>query len=196
MYGSQWAQDETRVGRIFVFDCVSFKGEDVRGRNYSERLKFARTLCEETGYPLNLVKSYPFSYYGKVWEKLTTTRDFEGLVFRRWDADYSESVGRRKLDVTDEYVVMDTVPGKGKHFGRMGALVVGQYIDGQLTAVMSVGGGFSDFDRERRWQEGTVIEVVGKARFSSGALRHPNFVRIRFDKPATECIGKPNLFRE
>lgn len=201
MYGSQWAQDETRIGRIFVFDCVAYRFEDIRSKPYSERLKYARQIVEETGYPLQLVKSYPFSYYGKVWEKLTATHDFEGLVFRCWSDDYDQKVGRRKLDITDEYVILEAVEGKGKHAGRLGALVVGQYIDGQLTAVMSVGGGFSDEDRENYWFRrkqivGTVCEVIGKARFSSGALRHPNFVRMRPDKPATECIGKPNLFRE
>jgi len=83
---------------------------------------------------------------------------------------------------------MGEEPGKGKHIGRMGALKVGQYKDGVLTPIMSVGGGFSDAHREMVWTSGTVIEVVGKARFESGALRHSNFIRVRDDKRPEDCL--------
>lgn len=193
MYGSQWAQAPERLGKVFVFDCVAIRGLDVRHLPYSERLKFAREVVAEVQFPLELSRSFPFSYYDKVWSNLVSKRDFEGLVFRKWHTPYEDPVGRRKLDVTDEFVVLDALVGKGKNAGRLGALVVGKFSNGVLKGLMSVGGGFSDAEREEFWHYpnriiGAVVEVVGKARFDSGALRHPNFVRIRTDKRPEECI--------
>ncbi len=196
MFGSQWAQHRDRAGKIFIFDCVCFYGKDVRDEPYRERLLMARQIVEETGFPLVLVKNYPISMFARVWDALQTARDFEGLVFRNWSHPYDTAVGRIKLDVNDDFVIMDVVEGKGKHAGKMGALVVGKYVNGELTSVMSVGGGFSDDARDYFWLrrntcKGWVVEVTGKARFESGALRHPNFVKIRTDKTARECTAEP-----
>jgi ATP-dependent DNA ligase len=201
MYGSQWALQEERVGKLFIFDCISFYGKDVRSEAYKERLRMSRQIVEETGFPLVSIKSYPINYYPRVWSVIEEQREFEGVVFRKWDDPYNSTVGRRKLDITDDYVVIDVIEGKGKHVGRMGALVVGQYIEGELKALFSVGGGFDDWTRQLFWERrskliGQVVEVVGKARFASGALRHPNFVRLRPDKLATECIGQIQIFND
>lgn len=193
MFGSQWAQHKDRIGRIFVFDALALDGKDLRSLPYSERLKVARDVVAVCGYPFELTKSYHANLYRNLWARIDATRDFEGVVFRKWSDDYSGTIGRRKIDITDDYVIIDFVAGQGKHQGRLGALVVGQFINGTLQSMMSVGGGFDDALREEIWLNRkqyylSVCEVVGKARFESGALRHPNFLRFRHDKSASECV--------
>jgi ATP-dependent DNA ligase len=53
--------------------------------------------------------------------------------------------------------------------------------------IIDVGGGFTDTQRREIWDNqdlylGKPFEVEARARFESGSLRHPNFVRWRFDK--------------
>jgi DNA ligase-1 len=87
---------------------------------------------------------------------------------------------------------MGLEPGKGKHKGRMGAIVCGLYVRRKLVRKISVGGGFTDELREEIWKRcedyiGRVIEVRGWQVFDSGSLRHPQFVRFRDDKKASDC---------
>ncbi len=140
------------------------------------------------------VPNYPISDLKRFWDTQVATGKFEGVVYRNYKDKFSDRVYRSKPDVFDDYVIMSKQDGKGKHLGRMGALEVGQYKDGILTPVMMVGGGFNDLirqDAEDNFVEKyylRVAEIVGKVRFESGALRHPNFVRLRDDKEASACI--------
>jgi ATP-dependent DNA ligase len=71
--------------------------------------------------------------------------------------------------------------------GRLGYLV---------TPYGDVGTGFSDQDRAALWGEalagtliGQVVEVSCMEFTPDGKFRHPRFLRVRHDKPATECVG-------
>ena len=94
----------------------------------------------------------------------------EGLVLRKGDT-WVKVKGIETFDVE----ILHVIPGKGKHEGRMGAL---------LTEKGKVGTGFTDEDRKKfsRGCEGTIIEVECMGLTPQGKFRHPRFVRERFDK--------------
>lgn len=115
--------------------------------------------------------------------------DIEGLVFRN-DKDQNY-LSRYKPKFTQDYVCMGYLEGKGKYEGLLGSILGGKYIDGKLTQVIAVGGGFTDTMRIDYWKQnniGRVFEAEGRQLFPTGSLRHPTFLRWREDKTAEECI--------
>jgi len=98
-------------------------------------------------------------------------KGYEGLVLRQGDKWL-----KVKPIVTHDLRVQSYVPGKGKHAGRMGAL---------LTEMGKVGTGFTDAQREEYTEEyivGKVVELQAMGITAAGKLRHPRFVRLREDK--------------
>src|SRR5690606_18123440 len=191
MFGSQWAQAEGRYGKMFVFDLVMLDGADLKGVAYHERYRLLKSYLHGRSF-FNLVPCFRMQELGPWWMKNEKTKDFEGAVFRRWHDPYDKKLGKIKLNIEDDFVITGFVEGKGKHAGRLGALELGQYRGTDLVPVMACGGGFSDSLREHVWTNrihfiGKVCTISGKARFDSGALRHPNFVNFRADKPALSC---------
>jgi ATP-dependent DNA ligase len=76
--------------------------------------------------------------------------------------------------------------------GTMGAIAGGMYLDGELKAVCSVGGGFTDEIRQEIWEHkkrylGKVFEATGKSIFRMTTLRHPVFSRWRPDRLPKSC---------
>ncbi len=94
----------------------------------------------------------------------------EGLVI---DRTY-----KIKSAETHDVEILAVVPGKGKHAGRMGALV---------TPMGKVGTGFSDRERAEPWQEriGDMIEVECMELTEDGMFRMPRYGRYRWDKTLT-----------
>lgn len=194
MFGSQWSQHPDRLGKIYCFDCVLHRGEDLRDAPYMTRYGYLKNLVSEIAHPrLIFVHSYATANVDRTITALKRDHSFEGLILRNWSQPYTDSIGRYKLSLEDDYVVMGLTEGEGRNTGRLGALIVGQYEGSTLFETMSVGGGFSDNQRIEIFTNphryiGRVCKVSGKARFHSGALRHPNFVSFRDDKSPKECI--------
>lgn len=189
MFGSQWAQNPDRLGKIFLYDCLYVGGRDLRNEPYSVRYEHLVAKIPNHSR-LVLVKHNYTTHAEELLEQLTKTRAYEGFVYRNWSDSFYGVCGRIKLDIEEDYVVIRCNPGEGKHLGRMGSLTVGQYKNNELASIMDVGGGFSDELRSKptSFWVGKIITVTGKAKFTSGALRHPNFVRIRDDKTQFECL--------
>lgn len=104
-------------------------------------------------------------------------KGFEGLVLRNGDT----WVKVKPFDTLD-LLVSGFEEGAGKHKGRLGYLV---------TSKGKVGTGFTDAEREAFWAQrdllvGKTIEVECMEFTSAGVMRHPRFIRERFDKVATE----------
>lgn len=93
---------------------------------------------------------------------------YEGLILRQGDR-WIKVKKFKTYDVT----VTDVQPGKGKHTGRMGAL---------LTEKGKVGGGFTDEMRERTDWIGRIIEVKCMELTADGKFRHARYLRTRDDK--------------
>jgi len=108
---------------------------------------------------------------------------FEGAVLKDINAwyffDRTNVWLKLKPFKTVEVTVVEAVEGGGRHVGRLGALTC-MMAGGHL---ISVGGGFSDAEREKFWAHrsalaGLVIEVTMQD-CETAVGRHCNFVRVR-----------------
>lgn len=90
---------------------------------------------------------------------------YEGIVI-----DHKYKV---KPEETHDVPILEIIPGKGKHLGRMGAL---------MTPMGKVGSGFTDKQREEVWNIGEYIEVKCMELTPDKQFRHPRFLRRRWDK--------------
>lgn len=194
MFGTNWAQEPARAGKFFAFDLLCLCGHDMRGESYEIRLRELRNLLANLDIQEVLpVSCHPIIHLKESLDKLKLTRAYEGVVVRNWNQPFSHSLGRIKLDIEGDFVVMGFKEGTGRLTGSLGSISVGAYTPtGDLVPVMDVGGGISDSLRRTIWHDQqrflhSVVRVVGKGRFPSGALRHPNLLNFRDDKSPREC---------
>lgn len=105
----------------------------------------------------------------------------EGLMLRQpgslYEAGRSTTLFKVKTFHDAEAVVVEHLPGTGRHKGRMGALLV-ELPDGTR---FSVGTGFSDALRDAPPVPGCLITFRYQELTDGGVPRFPSFVRIRSD---------------
>ncbi|MGF1525429.1 MAG: DNA ligase [Candidatus Competibacterales bacterium] len=102
----------------------------------------------------------------------------EGLMVRepgsRYEVGRSQTLLKVKRFRDAEAVVVDHQPGKGRHKGRLGALLV-QLADG---TAFSIGTGFSDAQRAAPPPIGAVVTFRYQELSDRGVPRFPSFVRV------------------
>lgn len=123
-----------------------------------------------------------------LWEtlKMIESQGGEGLMLRKIDIGYEHRRSPNLLKVKtfsdSEFTVLKILPGKGKHFGKMGAIVV-QDSDGHTA---KCGSGFTD--QQRSWPPFKVGDTVTlkwfertKADKKTGNIsyRFPTFQKIK-----------------
>ncbi len=109
----------------------------------------------------------------------------------------SKTLLKVKTTTEAEGVVVGHEPGKGKHLGRLGALVVSLrkvyptpgkaiLVNGTLLKIMQrddqcvqVGTGFTDHEREHPPKIGSVITYRFQELTPAGIPRFPAYVRVR-----------------
>lgn len=105
-------------------------------------------------------------------------RGWEGVMLRNPNASYEPKRTRNLLKakpvVDSEVEVLGTVPGTGKHEGRMGALVCAHQ-----GLEFKVGTGFTDAERELQDWLGKTITVEYGELTPRGVPRHPRFKGVR-----------------
>jgi hypothetical protein len=129
-----------------------------------------------------VVVCYRIDQAAELWQNYVINFDFEGLVFRKSQDDITGTVHREKKIITEDLVCDGFIEGMGKYAGTLGAIRAHT----QNGVAIDVGGGFTDIDRREIWDNqdlyiGKTFEVEARARFESGSLRHPNFIRWRLD---------------
>ncbi len=106
----------------------------------------------------------------------------EGLMLREpasaYAAGRSSTLVKVKQFHDAEATVVEHSPGKGKHKGRLGALVV-ELADG---TVFSVGTGLSDAVRDAPPPVGSLITFRYQELSNAGVPRFPSFLRVATDK--------------
>lgn len=192
MYGSQWSKKNNREGNLYVFDCLASGGQDHSTLPYSQRKQLADGITRELGGKFELVNNYSTLRLGDVWMHLERESTYEGIVLRKLSSTWFSKLYKLKTTIQDDFVAMALIPGEGKHQGRLGSVTMGKFRGNELVPIMDVGGGFTDAQRDYYWTHGKEIIgltclVEGKARFDSGALRHPCFIKVRDDKYPQEC---------
>lgn len=108
----------------------------------------------------------------------------EGIMLRRPESSYeagrSASLLKVKRFLDAEARVVDHEPGKGRHRGRLGALIC-ELAGGVRFAV---GSGLTDAERERPPAIGSIITFRYQELTERGVPRFPTFVRRRSDAAA------------
>ncbi len=105
----------------------------------------------------------------------------EGLMLRQpgspYEAGRSSTLLKVKTFHDAEGRVIEHLPGKGRHAGRLGAVVV--ELPSGLT--FAVGTGFSDAQRQNPPPVGSTITYRYQEMTDRGVPRFPSFVRLRTD---------------
>lgn len=113
----------------------------------------------------------------------------EGLMLRepasRYEAGRSMTLLKVKTFHDADAVVVEHLKGKGRHKGRMGALLV-RTTDG---TEFSVGTGFTDKQRESPPAVGSTITFRYQEFSDAGVPRFPSFVRVRKDAVADKSAS-------
>ncbi|MEK9180274.1 MAG: hypothetical protein AAB897_02585 [Patescibacteria group bacterium] len=195
---------ESAPVRFMIFDVLVHGGELVTDLNYRTRLFMLRQMFPQRApehISLLEVLDCPFAEATKLvrkenWEGLvlydaTKTTEFR-LDGKKDQPKRPEGCWKWKPLKEDDFIAKSFAYGSGKNKNRMGKLFLFQ-IDHQTGEEIScgeVGGGFTDKDREDfvRAQYPLVVQVEFQKRFPSGALRHPQFLRLRTDKSPAECL--------
>ena len=204
--------DARRRPVYVVFDILFARGRDLRALPLAER----RAILEKEvrpGGPLRLAKRLASDGF-KAFE-MARERGLEGIVAKDAASLYEtgkRSPAWRKVKVRaeEEFVIGGyTAPeGARTHFG---AILIGAFDDGTLRYAGKVGTGFTGksladlaqrFARLRRptspfadaprmrdatWVEPTLVAQIGfMEKTGDGRLRHPVYLGLRDDKPATD----------
>lgn len=108
----------------------------------------------------------------------------EGLMLHRGASHYqagrSDDLIKLKTHEDTEARVVAHLPGKGKHAGRLGALLV-EMPSGQR---FRLGAGLSDADRDHPPPVGSWVTYRFRGIHPGGLPRFASFVRVREDMPA------------
>lgn len=109
----------------------------------------------------------------------TVEQGGEGLVLHRadalWQAGRSDALRKLKTTPDEDARVIAQVPGKGRHAGRMGALLL-EMPNGQRFAL---GTGFTDAQRAAPPPVGAVVTYRYRDRTSTGLPKFASFMRVR-----------------
>jgi len=198
--GAVNSKEGTSRAILFVFDLLVMHGVSLMDSKLSVRLGMLQSLSSYLmGH--DFIRLVP--YHGKEQTKRALLQDIlsvgrEGIMFKNLSATYCQG-GRPannwykcKKSATYDVVIMGFTEGQGKFVNGIGAVVFGQYLNGQLTE-MGQTSGMTDDVREamsddREMWVGQVMKVGGMERLKSGAIRHPRYLGLVEDKRAEDCI--------
>ena len=107
----------------------------------------------------------------------------EGLMLHKGSSLYrsgrSDDLIKLKTHEDTEALVVGHLPGKGKHAGRLGALLV-EMPSGQR---FRLGAGLTDADRADPPPIGSWVTYRFRGTHDGGLPRFASFVRVRLDRP-------------
>lgn len=172
----QDASDAWKELRFVIFDAPS------HGGLFEERLAWCKDAVSATQY----AEHHPHEPCGgldHLRAELARVEGLggEGLMLRkpgsRYEVGRSHTLLKVKTFHDAEAIVVDHVPGAGKHAGRLGALVV-EMPDGTR---FNVGTGYSDKERESPPALGEIITYRYQELSDGGVPRFPTYVGVRID---------------
>lgn len=142
-------------------------------------------LAESFGY---LAETYPLNTAQDVCNKLVEVGGYDGLIlrdpeggWRKGDRGNGGEIIKIKRMLSFDLLVIGREEGRGKHAGRLGALIV-EFNGKELR----VGTGFTDKERTAWWAGvgpiGRIVEIEAMDYSEDGLLREPRFKGIRHDK--------------
>lgn len=109
----------------------------------------------------------------------------EGLIVRNPEALYTSGRSSTILKVKNfldmEATVIGHIPGKGRHQGRLGSLLVELSKQRTKPIRFKIGSGLSDAERDNPPPIGAIITFKYYGYYESGIPKFPSFIRIRTD---------------
>ena len=166
--------------RFMVFDLPAHPG------SFDERLAALKITVARIGQPwVQAVAQQRIANDAALQALLAQTvrAGGEGLMLHRgaslYRAGRSDDLIKVKTHDDTEALVVAHLPGKGKHAGRLGALLV-EMPNGQR---FKLGTGFSDAQREVPPAIGSWVTYRFRGQHDSGLPRFASFVRVRADAP-------------
>lgn len=167
---------EWRQLRYMIFDLPGGTG------SFAARAQRITTLLEEARQPwLQSVDQNRVADANslKVLLNKTVKNGGEGLVLHRanalWSPGRSDALLKLKAQPDEEARVLAHLPGKGRHAGRMGALLLAMP-NGQQFAL---GTGFSDAQRAEPPPVGAIVTYRYRDRTPKGLPRFASFLRVQ-----------------
>lgn len=167
---------EWRQLRYLVFDLPGATG------SFAERARRIQMLLTETNQPwLQAVTQsrLPDAASLQALLKQTVKEGGEGLVLHQanalWSPGRSDALRKLKPLPDEEARVVAHLPGRGRHAGRMGALLLA-LPDGQQFAL---GTGFSDAQRADPPPVGAVVTYRYRDRTPKGLPRFASYFRVQ-----------------
>jgi DNA ligase D-like protein (predicted ligase) len=198
----------------YVFDLMHANGYDTTRLPLRHRKALLRTLFRFDG-PLRF--TIHRNSDGEAYWEQACRKGWEGVIAKRADSPYvprrSSDWLKFKCVNEQELVIGGYTEPKGSRTG-FGALLVGHYEGGELRYAGKVGTGFDErllgelasklaaLERDTppfaaahlprkgvHWVEPKLVAQIGFSEWTrDGRLRHPRFVGLREDKPATEVV--------
>jgi len=197
----------------YVFDVLWLDGEDVRDRPLRER---KRLLKEALSFQHHVRLTAYRNEAGEAMFAEACAKGWEGVIAKRADSVYTAKRSKDwlkfKCEQGQELVIGGFTAPRGSR-EEFGALLVGHYADGELRYAGKVGTGFdretlkdlgarmreltrdtTPFTDSPNYRDATWIEpeLVGQFGFAewttAGRLRHPRFLGLRSDKPASQVV--------
>ena len=166
--------------RFMVFDLPAHPG------SFDERLAALQTTVARIGQPwVQAVAQQRLANDAELQALLqrTVRAGGEGLMLHRgaslYRAGRSDDLIKVKTHEDTEARVIGHLPGKGKHAGRLGALLV-EMPSGQR---FKLGTGLSDAQRSHPPPVGSWVTYRFRGTHDSGLPRFASFVRVREDPP-------------
>ena len=208
-HAKQEALYQHGIMTFVMFDVLEFEGHDMTTEPYIARRASVEVLSDKIPFTVANPRWIVSSDYHELFQEITS-HNLEGLILKNDFGKYLPG-GRPNLNqfklkaerYFDVVVMGYTWAKEGKFEGLIGALKFGAYDPyGELVEIGQTSG-MSDFERyfwtRLLTSEGGVYnndqvieikcnELTDKPRAGWGVPRHPQYVRIREDKLASDCL--------
>lgn len=171
--------------RFMVFDVPAQAG------TFDDRLPLLQGLVREINQPwVQTVAQTRLANPAALQTMLAATIRLggEGLMLHRGAAPHqawrSDDLLKFKTSEDSEARVIGHLAGKGKHAGKLGALLVEMPgVDGQPARRFKLGSGLTDAQRENPPPLGTMVTFRYRGLTDTGIPRFANFMRVAADQP-------------
>jgi DNA ligase-1 len=171
--------EQWREVRYMIFDLPGASG------TFTQRAQHIATLVVQAGQPwLQAVAQQRVLNAAALQSLLTqtVTSGGEGLVLHQaqalWSPGRSDALLKFKPMPDEDARVVSHLPGKGRHLGHMGALLL-ELPDGQR---FSLGTGFTDAQRTNPPPIGTMVTYRFRDRTPKGLPKFASFMRVKYEE--------------
>ncbi len=169
------SQDWQKIS-LMLFDMPK------HGGTFAERYVTMKNLVEKSQAKyLKVIKQEKFIDQKTLMKQLqeVVKNGGEGLMLHRADSLYqavrNDDLLKLKTYEDAEAIVISHIPGKGKYFGMMGAILV----KNEEGIQFKIGGGFSDEQRKSPPKIGSVITYKFFGKTKNNKPRFASFLRVR-----------------